>query len=247
MKQGIIIPVYNHGKTVLPIARKLSGMGLPVILVDDGSDVETKAYLAETAEIPAAVLVTLKKNGGKGGAVCAGIEKAHELGLTHALQIDADGQHDVSQVEFFLKESRLHPEAAICAWPEYGEDVPRSRRYGRVAANVWAKIVSLSTNIADAMVGFRVYPVEKVWKITRKHKCDSRMGFDIEILVRMHWENIRFIFHPVRITYPEDGVSHYHVVRDNFRIFWVFARLFFGGTIFRLPGHIYRLLTRKKA
>jgi hypothetical protein len=97
------------------------------------------------------------------------------------------------------------------------------------------------------MVGFRVYPVEKIWDITRRHKCDSRMGFDIEILVRMHWANIPLVFYPVRITYPEGGVSHYHLVRDNFRIFWVFTRLFFGGTIFRLPGHICRMLARKKA
>ncbi len=39
-------------------------------------------------------LMRLPVNGGKGAAVMAGLRAARKAGYTHALQIDADGQHD---------------------------------------------------------------------------------------------------------------------------------------------------------
>jgi glycosyltransferase involved in cell wall biosynthesis len=244
VKQGFIIPVYNHGKTTGPLVEKLSPFGLPIILVDDGSDTETKALLAEIpAAFPLAVLVTLEKNCGKGGAVSAGIDKAHELGLSHVLQIDADGQHDAGRAGFFLEQSAAHPEAAICSYPVFDDSVPLSRKRGRAFANAWALIVTLSGDITDAMCGFRVYPVEPVRRIFHRHHLDQRMGFDLDILIRMSWANIPFLFFPVRVSYPPDGISHYHYVRDNVRITWMFTRLFFG-MLLRLPRLVGRRMHR---
>jgi glycosyltransferase involved in cell wall biosynthesis len=234
VSQGFVIPVYNHGKTAGAVVERLSKYGLPLILIDDGSDAETKGCLAQiTADHPLVVLVTLKKNRGKGGAVAAGINKAHEMGLTHVLQIDADGQHDTERARFFLEESAAHPDALICAWPEYDSSVPASRKNGRKVANTWAKIVTLSPDITDVLCGFRVYPVEPSWRICRGF-IDLRMGFDVDILVHLYWKKVPIIFHPVHVTYPEGGISHFHVIRDNIRISLVFTRLFFGMLI-RLP------------
>jgi glycosyltransferase involved in cell wall biosynthesis len=246
LMQGILMPVFNHGKTAGPIAKKLSELKLPIIMVDDGSNDETKNLLVEIAKENSLVkLVTLPKNLGKGGAVSAGIDKAHELGLTHVLQIDADGQHDVKRAEFFLEQSRLHPEAAICSYPEYDDSVPASRKNGRVVANTWAKIITLSSDIADAMCGFRVYPVEATWKLIHHHHFDYRMGFDIEILIRLYWKKINLRFFPIHVVYPEDGISHFHVVKDNARISWMFTRLFFA-MIPRIPFLLLRNIQKQK-
>jgi hypothetical protein len=122
----------------------------------------------------------------------------------------------------------------ICSRPEYDASVPASRLHGRKIANTCAKIVTLSPDLSEAMLGFRVYPVERVLALYRRSRVDSRMGFDIDILVRLHWLGVPLIFHPVRVTYPADGISHFRVVRDNIRISWVFTRLCFG-MILRLP------------
>jgi glycosyltransferase involved in cell wall biosynthesis len=242
MARGFLIPVYNHGGTAVSVVRRLSGYGLPILLVDDGSDAGTKAHLAQIAETcPLAVLVTLPENRGKGGAVMAGIEKAHELGLSHVLQIDADGQHDAERAGFFLEESAAHSEAVICGYPEYDSSVPASRKSGRKVSNTWAKIVTLSNDITDVLCGFRVYPVEPVWRICRRGYIDPRMGFDVEILIRLYWKGLSLVFHPVRVIYPEGGISHFHLVRDNIRISWVFTRLFFGMLV-RLPLLVGRKL-----
>lgn len=217
------------------MVQKLAGYGLPAILVDDGSDAETKGYLAKIlADTPSAILVTLEKNGGKGAAVMAGIDRARAEGLTHVLQIDADGQHDTERAGFFLEESAAHPEAIICGRPEYDNSVPLIRKNGRKVANTWAKIVTLSRDLPDVLCGFRVYPVERSRHICRYAFIDKRMGFDTEILVRLYWKHVPVRFYPVRVSYPQDGVSHFRPVRDNIGISLVFTRLCIG-MIIRLP------------
>lgn len=245
MNQGFLIPVYNHGKTALPIAEALSRFQAPIIFVDDGSDGETKAYLQRIAETcPLARVIALPHNQGKGAAVRAGIMEAHAMGLTHVLQMDADGQHDIERAAFFLEQSASRPEAAICSRPIYDESAPASRRNGRIVANTWAKIVTLSLDIEDALLGFRVYPVEPVLRILRRCiAMDSRMGFDPEILVRMHWKGIPLLFFPVKVIYPEGGISHFDVFWDNVRISLVYTRLCIG-MLFRLPLILGRRLGR---
>lgn len=247
MTGGIIIPVYKHGKACVAVVDGLSQYGYPIILVDDGNGAETKAYLRQiAADHPAVTLITLAKNAGKGGAFAAGLAKAHGLGWTHALQIDADGQHDLTRAPFFFAQAAANPHALICGYPEYDETVPAHRKNGRKFANNWAKIVSFESGIADAMCGFRVYPVEPTHRLLSRGRCDRRMGFDIDILIRLIWRGVPCQFFPVRVTYPADGVSNFHVLRDNARISWVYTKLC-AGMLLRLPVLLAKTIRRKRA
>ena len=235
MKQGFIVPVYRHGRTACTLAEKLAAGGLPVIIVDDGNDEETKALLGEcAAKTPGVVLVSLERNSGKGGAVLCGLKKAAELGLTHVLQIDADGQHDEQKAIFFLEESSKKAGMVICGYPEFNAAAPRSRVIGREISNFWAAIVTVSREIKDVLCGFRVYPVEAALKAARTPFLDKRMGFDPEILVRLYWNKVFPVFYPVKVIYPNDGLSNFHLFADNARISWMFTRLF-AGMVIRLP------------
>jgi len=229
VKHGFLVPVYRHGETVGPLTEKLSATGLPVILVDDGNDEQTREIFAELQKkIPSIVLVSLKKNTGKGGAVTKGFEKAAELGLTHVLQIDADGQHDTAMVGFFLEESAKNPDKVICGFPLFDEKAPKSRVAGRRVSNFWAAVVTLSKELKDVLCGFRVYPLDAALRVARNPFMDRRMGFDAEILVRLYWKKVFPVFHPIKISYPEGGVSNFRVFHDNLRISCMFARLCIG-------------------
>ena len=235
MKQGFLIPVYRHTATACPLAEKLAALGLPLILVDDGNGLKEKACLAElAAKTPGLVPIRFEKNRGKGAAVSKGMEKAAELGLTHVLQIDADGQHDTEQAAFFLEESAKHPDRIICAYPEFDESAPRGRVIGRKISNFWAAVATLSGELKDVLCGFRVYPVEEVLHITQNSFVDRRMGFDAEIMVRLYWNGVFPVFHPIKVNYPKDGISNFRMFRDNLHISGMFARLFFG-MLPRLP------------
>lgn len=241
MKYGFIVPVYNHGSTLEGVVQNLSAYKLPIIVVDDGNDEKNKAFITQVEEkFELVTVVTRAKNGGKGKAMCDGVRKAHEMGLTHILQIDSDGQHDAGRISRFLELSKENPEAVICGYPEYEKDAPSHRVNGRKIANCWVHIVTLSKEIVDALIGFRIYPVEPYYSLLKHHAIiDSRMGYDIDILVHLSWKKVRIISESVKVSYPKDGISNFRMVRDNMHISGTYARLF-CGMVLRLPILLFR-------
>lgn len=111
MRPCIVIPIYNHKDVIGLTVARLVTHGLPIFIVDDGSDAPTQAVLAALAGQHAGcvTLLRLPVNGGKGAAVMAGLRAARSDGFTHALQIDADGQHDAADVPTFMDAARDHP------------------------------------------------------------------------------------------------------------------------------------------
>ncbi|PNH94793.1 acyltransferase [Vibrio diazotrophicus] len=236
-----LIPCYNHGGTVAGVLDAIAGFDLPVFLVDDGSNKETKFALSEAAKRANVSLITLPKNQGKGGAVVAGIRHAHWLGYSHVIQIDADGQHDISALPNLIETSKNNPHHLISGQPVYDESVPKARLYGRYVTHIWVWIETLSLEIKDSMCGFRAYPVKESIDVINHHDIGSRMDFDTEIFVRMFWNGVQFKFVNTRVIYPEDGISHFDSLWDNVKISWMHTRLFFG----MLP-RIPKLLMRRK-
>jgi glycosyltransferase involved in cell wall biosynthesis len=241
-KPCIVIPVYNHEHAVGGVLAQLLPHGLHCVLVDDGSSPACAALLQALAAQHAAQ-VSLRRhavNQGKGGAVMTGLRAAQELGFTHALQVDADGQHNLDDVTRFLQCAEANPQALVVGYPLYDSSVPKGRLYGRYATHVWVWINTLSLQIRDAMCGFRVYPLAPVLALLARRRLGRRMNFDIEVLVRLFWDGVPMLHRPTRVGYPADGVSHFRVWRDNVLISRLHAQLFF-----EMLWHAPRLLARK--
>jgi glycosyltransferase involved in cell wall biosynthesis len=238
-----VIPVYNHGEAVGAVAANVRANGLHCILVDDGSDAACAAVLDALASAPDVTLVRLARNQGKGGAMMAGLAVASKAGHSHALQIDADGQHDARDIPRFLARAAAEPGAVICGVPIYDETVPWGRLVGRYATHVWVWINSLSLEIRDSMCGFRVYPLAPVMQLFGEARLGRRMDFDPEVLVRLHWRGLRIVSIPTRVTYPQDGLSHFRLGLDNWLITRMHARLAFGMLV-RSPFLLWRKVTR---
>ena len=231
----VLIPVYDHESCLAAIATALRAKDLPVLLVDDGSHASCAQEAARVAAVtPGVFHVRHAVNGGKGAAVVTGFETAANLGFTHVLQIDADGQHDLGAVDAFLDAGRARPEVMICGAPVYDDSVPAARLNGRKISNWWVHVNSVSTAVQDALCGFRVYPLAAVLPLLKREHVGKRMDFDVEILVRLLWQGTLIENHPVHVTYPQDGVSHFDMVRDNIKISLMHTRLFFG-MLRRLP------------
>jgi glycosyltransferase involved in cell wall biosynthesis len=241
LKTCIIIPVYNHEQALPQVIAAIKPFGLHGFLIDDGSSAQCRAVLEDCArkEGDWLTLIVRAENGGKGAAMLDGFRTAIAEGFTHALQIDADGQHQADDIPQFLAASRQHPEALIAGLPVFGEDAPKSRQYGRQFTNLWVWINTLSFAIGDAMCGFRVYPLATVEQVCRAAPLSLRMDFDIDIIVRLYWQGVDVINLPTRVSYPLDGVSHFRLWRDNLMISKIHARLFFG-MLARLPGWMLR-------
>ena len=222
-----LIPVYNHERAVGRVVAAVRAAGLACILVDDGSSPECARVLdALAASDPKITLVRLQPNRGKGGAVTAGFEAACAAGFTHALQIDADGQHTLADIPRFIAEAGAHPGSIICGRPVFDASIPGSRRYGRLLTHALVWLWTLSLSIPDAMCGFRVYPLAPVAALLKRARLGARMDFDVDILVRLYWERIPMRWIDTKVTYPLDGVSHYDLLRDNLRMARLHAKLF---------------------
>jgi len=236
----VVIPVYDHEHAIGHMVAAVRRHGLPCLLVDDGSSSPCARVLDALAAGDEGVhLERLPQNRGKGGAVMAGLRAAARLGASHAVQIDADGQHDPADLPAFLALAERHPEAIVCGVPRYDASVPKARLYGRYLTHVWVWINTLSLDIRDSMCGFRVYPLTSVLPLIEAEPPGERMDFDPEVLVRAHWRGIPVVNRETRVTYPLDGVSHFDVLRDNLRISAMHARLFLG-MLLRLPRLLWR-------
>ncbi|HEY7317745.1 MAG TPA: glycosyltransferase family 2 protein [Candidatus Binatia bacterium] len=240
-KPCVLIPVYNHEHTVDAVVFAVLAQNLSCIIVDDGSSSQCARMLdALVAHSPTHItLLRHSVNRGKGSAVLSGVRYAVQAGYTHALQIDADGQHQVSDIPRFLERASVHPQALIVGCPDYGETVPSLRFYLRYLTHVWVWINTLSWQIKDSMCGFRVYPLAPVIALDRRQKLGARMNFDIEVLVRLYWDGLEIINVDTPVSYPRDGVSHFRGVLDNFLISRTHSILFFG-MLMRLPTLIAR-------
>ncbi|MEQ8261871.1 MAG: glycosyltransferase family 2 protein [Alcanivorax sp.] len=245
MRPCIVIPVYNHRHGIGPVLDQLRPHGLPVILVDDGSDADCAEHLRElAAAAPEQLsLVRRARNGGKGAAVITGLREAGRRGFSHALQVDADGQHNLADLPAFLRQAEARPDALITGIPVYDRSVPKSRLYGRYLSHFWVWVNTLSLDIRDALCGFRVYPLAPTLALLEQERLGRHMEFDCEVLVRLHWRGVPIINLPTAVHYPRDGVSHFRLWRDNVLIAGMHTRLLLG-MLKRLPVLLKRRWAR---
>lgn len=237
----VVVPVFNHGREAVQLTERLRAFGLPIILIDDGSEAKCAAILDDLARASEAVKVLRHAvNQGKGGAVLTGLACAHDRGFSHALQIDADGQHDVRDVPRFLAAAARDPDALIAGQPQFDSSAPRSRTLGRHICNFWIRVETLSGAIGDAMCGFRVYPLESVMRLAAGCRLGRRMDFDVEILVKLYWSGVAVVPIATQVTYPAGGRSNFRMVQDNWLLTKLHTRLFFG-----MVRQLHLLLARK--
>ncbi len=242
MRCCILIPHFCHELLIGRVLEQIRSLGLKVVVVDDGSPASQLAMLEATLrQFPEVSLESLPINGGKGAAIFHGLTWAARQGYTHIVQIDADGQHQVADIDPLLRAAQASPTALISGYPIFDASVPRMRLKGRKVSVFWAQVNTWSKDIVDPMCGLRVYPVQTTLRLIGRRKHGMRMEFDTEILVRAHWAGVPLIFRPVQVTYPIDGVSHFRMFHDNLRISWMHTRLFFG-MVLRAP-----LLAMRKA
>lgn len=239
MRLCVLIPVYDHEHAIARVVGDIVALGLPVLLVDDGSGPACAAELDRLASCLPVQLLRRAANGGKGAAVMAGMRAAAAAGYSHVLQVDADGQHALADLPGFAAAAAERPEALVCGFPIYDDSVPRLRLYGRYLTHVWVWINTLSFDIRDSMCGLRVYPLASVLALLAQVRIGRRMDFDTDILVHLHWRGVPMQWRGTQVQYPLDGVSHFRPWADNVRISRMHARLFFG-MLWRLPRLLWQ-------
>jgi hypothetical protein len=225
----VIIPSYNSGRLLQETVRSVMAVWPLVVVVIDGSTDASERPVLEWAQTePALHVIQLNENSGKGAAVLAGLEWAHQRGWTHAAVFDADGQHEAADLPRFMDASRLYPEAMILGLPVFGPDAPTIRVLGRRLGNWLTHLETLWGGIGDSLFGFRVYPVESSLRIMHNINGAREFDFDTQLVVRLFWSGVPPLNLPTPVSYrtaQAGGVTHFNYFRDNLLLTAVHTRL----------------------
>ena len=239
----VLIPSYNPGSKGLDTVRAARAQWDPVWVVVDGSTDGSAETLAALARADPGLRVLVRaRNGGKGAALFDGLVAAHCSGFTHALTMDADGQHPAGAIPTFMRASAAAPEKMILGDPVFDASVPRIRLRGRKISNWCVAIETLGAGVRDALCGFRVYPIAPLVAIMRHSRWMRRFDFDAEAVVRLCWRGVPVVNLPAPVRYftaEEGGVSHFNYWRDNVLLTSMYLRLL-AGFVLRLPVLIAR-------
>ncbi|MCC6573245.1 MAG: DUF2062 domain-containing protein [Planctomycetes bacterium] len=234
----VVIPTYNNHATVVQVVRQVRQLVQTVIVVDDGCTDGT----AELLNDEAVVVVRHARNHGKGVALRTGFKKALDLGYTHAITIDSDGQHYPQEIPKLVEASRQQPDAVVIGYRDMsGAHVPNISTFGRQFSNFWLRLAT-GAEPGDSQCGFRCYPLRHV---TRVSCWSRRFTYECETLIRMAWGGCPIINTPIKVYYPpkETRVSHFDPVWDNVRYFFLYVYMNFRHLLVPLP---HRKLVRSK-
>ena len=227
----LLIPSFNTGPILRQTVEEALTCGVPARVVIDGSTDGSASTLWDLENEGRISVTRLNQNSGKGAAVEAGLRQARADGFTHALTMDADGQHPAEAVPGFLEIGRHHPEAAVFGSPVFGHCAPPLRVHGRKISNFWANLETLGWGIDDSLFGMRLYPIQPLLDVLEETPFARRFDFDPEVAVRLAWKGVPIINVPTRVRYltdAEGGISQFRYLRDNALLTAMHARLFLG-------------------
>lgn len=239
----VLIPSYNTGATLYATVKAARAQWSPVWVVIDGSTDDTaQGVQSLAANDPGLRVLVLPHNQGKGAAVMHGLIAAQAAGFTHALTMDADGQHPSNLISTFMQASLARPDTMVLGKPVFDASAPLLRVRGRRVSNGWTHLETLGAGIGDSLYGFRIYPIADLLAIMRRQPWMRRFDFDTEAVVRLAWRGVK----PVNIDAPvkylradEGGVSHFRYGRDNVLLTWMHTRLMVEFLV-RLPVLVVR-------
>ena len=202
-KTLVIIPAYDEEGSIARVVEHIH-KHVPqadILVVDDGSHDRT----ARRARESGAMVISLPYNMGIGSAVQSGFLFAKQKGYHFAVQVDGDGQHPASEIPRLL--------AAL----EHGEDMAIGSRFVQptsyrppflraVGIKIFSFLVSfiVGKRVYDTTSGFRACGRKAIVLLTETYPHDYP---EVEALITLHRNGMRFVEVPVEMNYRQEGTS----------------------------------------
>jgi glycosyltransferase involved in cell wall biosynthesis len=200
-----VIPAYNECATLRNVIRALRERApeFDPVVVDDGSTDATAALAQEEG----VRVLRVPFNLGVGGAVQAGFLFALENGYDYVAQVDADGQHDPSELSKLISAMERSPVDMVCGsrflTADYRYPAPISRRTG---IHIFAFLLSrmLGRPVSDPTSGFRLYNRRAIELFARDYPHDYP---EVEAVLMLHHHRLRMCEVPVKMYLRGGGRS----------------------------------------
>jgi glycosyltransferase involved in cell wall biosynthesis len=217
----ILIPAYNAEETLGFVLRKIEPLGIDTIVVNDGSSDETKRVASENG----ALLLEHPLNLGKGAALRTGFQYILQRDYQVVITVDADGQHDPSEIPSLLKIFQsVKPDILITSRAaEFGKMIFLRRFWNRLGVKAVARLCH--ADITDSQSGFRLIRTEVLKEI---RLSTSRFETELELLIKACKKGFRVLSVPIN-SQKVDGTasSHFRPVTDTWMVCKLFLRSLF--------------------
>ena len=207
MKIIIGIPAFNEEKNIGPIVAKLKKKYDQVIVCDDGSSDMTETIALSLG----AHVVKHDKNLGYGSAIKTIFNEAGKLEGDVLVTFDADGQHQISEIESVLQPIFENKADLVIGSRFLGEtkDLPKYRKIGIKTITGLTNVMT-GSKITDSQSGFRAYTKKVLKEIS---PTESGMGISTEILIKASKKEMRIVEVPITVSYEnnihsQEPISH---------------------------------------
>ena len=221
-----VVPAYNEAATVGSVVRALQERrpDFDVLVIDDGSTDAT----AEIAARAGAYVVRHPFNLGIGGAVQSGFTYALDNDYDYMVQVDADGQHDPSEIQHLIDAMALDPALDMVIGSRFIRDgeypAPISRRTGiHIFAFILSRIVG--QRVSDPTSGFRLSNRRAIALFARDYPHDYT---EVEAVLMLHFHRLRSAEVPVRMFERGGGVSSLTSGKSVYYMVKVLLAIFVG-------------------
>jgi glycosyltransferase involved in cell wall biosynthesis len=217
-----LIPAYNAQETIGPVLKKIEPLKIDTIVINDGSSDDTKKVASENG----ALLLDHPLNLGKGAALRTGFQYVLQRNYEVVITLDADGQHDPSEIPSLLKIFQsVNPDILIASRASgFGGMTFLRRFWNRLGVKAVARLCH--SDITDSQSGFRLIRAEVLREI---RLSSSRFETELEFLIKACKKGFSVLSVPI-ITQKVDGTgsSHFRPVADTWLVCKVFLRNLFG-------------------
>jgi len=203
------IPAFNEEASIARVVLTVERFVDRVLVCDDGSTDMTGVI----AEALGAEVIRHETNLGYGAALQSLFEEARKGGVDVAVTLDADGQHDPSEIPKLLKRLSLG-DVDIVIGSRFleggGSEVPEGRKAG---IKVLSGLVSNGeVRITDAQSGFRAYNRHALETLKLS---ELGMGLSTEILVKAGNHGLKIAEVPISVSYDEDSAKQTPVLQGS--------------------------------
>ncbi len=201
---AIGIPAYNEEKNIASIILKLKKIANKIIVCDDGSNDLT----GKIAEELGAIVIKHDRNLGYGAGIGSIFLKAKEINVDALVTFDADGQHQIKDIEMVLEPIKDNNADIVIGSRFLNEgdtkEVPEYRKIG-IKAITKLTNASLNEKLTDSQSGFRAYNQKVLNEIT---PSDQGMGVSTEILIKANSKKFKIVEVPIKVLYDGDTSTH---------------------------------------
>lgn len=212
-----LIPAYKPTEVLNGLVRQCREKGLTVVVVDDGSGKEYAGVFASCGAD--ATVLRHEINKGKGRALKTGLAYIAECWGTGTVVVtlDADGQHKIEDAVAVCAIAEEHPDALVLGGRRFEGKVPLRSRFGN-AVTRFVYRVSTGCRVYDTQTGLRAFPgsmLSKLLEIPGEH-----YEYEMNVLLTLGKDKTEILEHRIETIYEDNNAqSHFHAVRDSFRIY----------------------------